>query len=276
MADIHPLPPPPPEAEAVLKGGIHGPRTNFFPKVRVRLSSLEQFVPLKGNKGPGLGLLVALIISATFGLGIAFLLQIALTPVGMDVLTVLFAPLTEEPIKAIGMFVVVFFIWKVVPNRRYGAALGAASGLGFGVAESILYIYNMALANYPAEYIVVRIIVTPFMHPLWSAFVGISVFAFASRKSKSGDSSLTLPLMFLFLGIINHIMWNGISVGLSSLWYLSVIVNLFLTFPVFSIILRDFLGGHFNFQNFFQPLLEPYSQYLAEMPSPPPPPPPPP
>lgn len=273
MADTYPLPPPPPEA--VLKGGLHGPRTNFFPKVRMRLSLLEQFVPLKGNKGPSLGLLIAFIISATLGLVIAFLLQIALTPIGMDVLTVLIAPLTEEPVKAIGMFVVVFFVWKVIPNRRYGAALGAASGFGFGVAESILYIYNMALANYPAEYMVVRIIVTPFMHPLWSAFVGIGVFAFVSRKLKSVGSSLTLPLMFLLLGIINHIIWNGVSVGLSSLGYLPTIVNLFLIFPVFSIILRDFLGGHFNFQNFFQTLLEPYPQYLMETPTPPPPPPPP-
>lgn len=272
MADAYPLPPPPPED--VLKGGLHGPRTNFFPNVRMRLSLLEQFVPLKGNKGLGLGLLVTLIISATLGLVIAFLLQVALTPVGMEVLTVLFAPLTEEPVKAIGMFVVIFFVWKVVPNRRYGAALGAASGLGFGVAESILYIYNMALANYPAEYIVVRIIMTPFMHPLWSAFVGIGVFAFVSRKSKSGGASLTLPLMFLLLGIINHIIWNSISIGLSSLGYLPIIVNISVTFPVFSIILRDLLGGHFNFQNFFQPLLEPSPPYLTE-PTPPPPPPPP-
>jgi hypothetical protein len=114
------------------------------------------------------------------------------------------------------------------------------------------------------------------MHPLWSAFVGVGVFAFVSRKSKPNGLSLALPLMFFFLGVINHMLWNGISVGLSGLGYLPIGINIFLTFPVFLIMLRDFLGGHFNFQNFFEPLLEPFQQYPTETPILPPSPPPPP
>jgi RsiW-degrading membrane proteinase PrsW (M82 family) len=177
-------------------------------------------------------------------------------------------------VKAIGMFAVVLLLWKVIPNRRYGAALGAASGLGFGIAESIIYIYGFILKN-DLESVPFRILVTPFMHPLWSAFVGIGVFALIAKKSTPKGSSLTLPLMFLFLGMLNHIIWNSIATVLSSAGNLPMIlVNLIIIFPIFAIILRDFLGGHFNFQNFFETIPEPAQPYPTAMPPPPPPPPP--
>ncbi|HEY4675045.1 MAG TPA: PrsW family glutamic-type intramembrane protease [Candidatus Bathyarchaeia archaeon] len=269
--ESYPPPPPPPPAE-VSKSHLHGPETRFFLGIRRRLSVLEQPIPLKGGKKPKVGMLVAFIISATAGLGIAFLLQTALTPLGDVALIVLIAPLTEEPVKAIGMFIVVFLLWKAIPNRRYGAALGAASGLGFGIAESILYIYGFIVRNSPVEDIAVRILVTPFMHPLWSAFVGIGVFALIAKKSNPKGSSLTLPLIFLFLGMLNHIIWNSIATALSSAGYFPMLlVNLILVFPLFAIILRDFLGGHFNFQNFFKSIPELPEPYPTVMLPPPPP-----
>jgi uncharacterized membrane protein YpjA len=42
-------------------------------------------------------------------------------------------------------------------------------------------------------------------------------------------------------------------------------------FPLFAIILRDFLGGHFNFQNFFESLQESPSPAEVFVPPPPPP-----
>ncbi|MEM3731297.1 MAG: PrsW family glutamic-type intramembrane protease [Candidatus Bathyarchaeia archaeon] len=271
MSDAPYFPPPPPPP--ALKG-FHAPGTNFFLGVRMWLSLFERQVPLKNNKSPTFGLLIALLVSATLGVLISVLLQTVLLPVGMTVLTVFFAPLTEEPAKAVGMLIVAYFVWKVVPNRRYGAALGAASGLGFGVAESLLYIYGMVATSQPAELILVRILLTPFMHPIWSAFVGISVFAFVSRKLRPEGFPWAILTMFFFLGVINHVLWNGISLGLAGFGYLPIGVNVCLTLPIFLIILRDLLGGHFNFQNFFEPLPEPYQPYPIEMPIPPPPPPP--
>lgn len=195
---------------------------------------------------------------------------------------IFFAPLTEEPSKALAMLIVAFVMWRVVPNRRYGAALGAAAGLGFGVAESILYVFQIAVSNLPeiaairGEAIAIRVIVTPFMHPLWSAFVGIGVFALVAnrhRTTRLSKSPTSLPMLFLLLGMLNHLVWNSVSLGLSQFGYLPIVINLLVTFPLFAIVLRDFLGGHFNFQNFFEPLAEPMAAYPA-MPPPPPPPPP--
>jgi len=83
---------------------------------------------------------------------------------------------------------------------------------------------------------------------------------------------LWLPWFFLLVGMANHMVWNGISFGLAEFGYLPIILNVVLIFPVFAIILRDFLGGHFNFLNFFETLPE---QPVAHPPIPPPPPPPP-
>jgi RsiW-degrading membrane proteinase PrsW (M82 family) len=275
-------PPPPPQEEDILQGGFHGPKTNFFSSIRLQLTSLEKSLWSKSDTGPNLGLLISFILSATLGLLIALGIQIALLQaVGIYVMTILIAPLSEEPAKAVCMLIVMLFMWKLTPNRRWGVALGAAAGLGFGIAESILYIIGIVTSNAPevsqhaGELVAARIIVTPFMHPLWSAFVGIGVFAFVAKRSTqrspSGSSSL-LPLLFLFIGMINHLVWNSVSVGLSSLGYAAIALNLAIVFPLFAIILRDFLGGHFNFPHFFEPLPEP-SLLRPEI-SPPPPPPP--
>jgi len=266
--------PPPPPATAVPLAGFHGPGTNFFRSLRVRLSSLEGrslssiHVNLKG------GLLVSLVLAAVVGFLLSYFVQLALIPVGTIPLIAVFAPLTEEPFKAVGMLIVAFFLWKVIPNRRYGAALGAAAGLGFAVAEDILYFSQFSAAGAGAEAYVVRFLLLPFMHPTWSAFVGIGVFVFVAERSQTGKVEWRLPLMFLSLGMLNHMIWNSIAILLSpELGYGSIIVDVFVTFPMFALILRDFLGGHFNFQNFLEPVPDTAQQFFPVGPPPPPPPP---
>jgi len=266
--------PPPPPATAVPLAGFHGPGTNFFRSLRVRLSSLEGRslssiqVNLKG------GLLVSLVLAAVVGFLLSYFVQLALIPVGTIPLIAVFAPLTEEPFKAVGMLIVAFFLWKVIPNRRYGAALGAAAGLGFAVAEDILYFSQFSAAGAGADAYVVRFLLLPFMHPTWSAFVGIGVFVFVAERSQTGKVEWRLPLMFLSLGMLNHMIWNSIAILLSpELGYGSIIVDVFVTFPMFALILRDFLGGHFNFQNFLEPVPDTAQQFFPVGPPPPPPPP---
>jgi len=206
------------------------------------------------------------------GFLLSYFAQLALIPLGTIPLVTLFAPLTEEPFKAVGMLIVALFMWKVIPNRRYGAALGAAAGLGFAIAEDILYFSQFSAAGAGAEAYVVRFLLLPFMHPTWSAFVGIGVFAFVAEKSRTGKVKWGLPLTFLSLGILNHMVWNSIAVLLSSgLGYGSILVDVFVTFPMFALILRDFLGGHFNFLNFLEPVPDTAQQYFPVAPPPPPP-----
>jgi len=275
MTQIPYPPPPPPPPSASDQGGFHGPRTNFFLGIRVQLASLEQPLLFRSGWRPNRGLVIALIISAVLGFLVAFFVQLALLPiVGWGAMTIVMAPLTEEPSKALAMLIVAVFVWKVVPNRRYGAVLGAAAGLGFGVVESILYLFNIAASGLPSELLVIRILITPLMHPLWSAFVGIGVFAIMAKRQASGDvskTSLTLPLLFLLVGMANHMVWNAIAT-IPDAGYWSIAVDAIIIFPIFAIILRDFLGGRFNFQRFFESSPE-QSRYPITAPPPPPSPP---
>lgn len=272
-------PPPPPQSlpSALRQDEFHGPRTNFFPSIRMQLAALEQLLMFKSSGKTILGLLIAFITSATLATLISIVLQLALLPaVGLGVMAVIVAPLTEEPSKALGMLIVALFLWRVIPNRRYGAALGAAAGLGFGIAESIVYIYNLASVGFlPAELFLTRLFVTPIIHSLFSAFVGIGVFVLVAKlaiRKNFLESLWGLPLLFLLIGIVNHMVWNGIAL-LPITSYLAIIfLDLVITFPIFAVVLRDFLGGHFNFQHFFEPLPKLSFLYPKALPPPPPPP----
>jgi RsiW-degrading membrane proteinase PrsW (M82 family) len=173
------------------------------------------------------------------------------------------------------MFVAVYLAWKTVPTRRYGAVLGAAAGLGFGVLESILYIISILVSGESWGLVGIRIIVTPLMHPLWSAFVGIGVFALLANikppKSNAPKSPMWMPWLFLLLGMINHMVWDSFT--LLPVGLIAIAINIILVFPIFAIILRDFLGGHFDFQNFLESLPEELTPFPTVPPPPPPPPP---
>jgi RsiW-degrading membrane proteinase PrsW (M82 family) len=234
---------------------------------------LEQQTLRSGlSKSVRFGLVFALIFSATAGFLFAYAIEY---PIPSSIaLVALIAPLVEEPVKAISMLIVAFFFWRAVPSRRYGAVLGAASGLGFGMAESLLsYIIPFALAGDTGA-VAARIIITPFMHPLWSAFVGVGVFTLAAKRSGFKKLMLSFSLLFLGIAYLNHICWNSLALELgyaSQNIFTTVFGTGIIIFPIFALVLRDILGGHFNFQNFLENLPE----QKAMAPAPPPPPPPP-
>jgi RsiW-degrading membrane proteinase PrsW (M82 family) len=278
MKRSYPPPPPPPEpAHSPVQRGFHGPSTNFFPGIRARLAALEGPSQLPAINSLSRGLWVSLIFAGSIGFGLAWVIETAVGPsVGADAILVFLAPLIEEILKALAMIFVVYLMWRIVPNRRYGAVLGAAAGLGFGAIESVKYIIGFVVSGaYIA--IPIRIIVTPLMHPLWSAFVGVGVFALvASSRASRPDvpkSPVWLPWLFLLLGLTNHMVWNSIVDALGSVGLLPIILNVIFVFPLFALMLRDLLGGHFNFQDFLQPIPEEVPSYPAGPPLPPPPPP---
>jgi RsiW-degrading membrane proteinase PrsW (M82 family) len=267
----YPPPPPPHPSSAHVVGDFHGPGTNFFPGVRASLAALER----PGLFAPKRGLLAALILGGSVSIVLAVVVQLALR-VGGVTFAVIVAPFTEELFKALSVLIVALLIWKTIPNRRYGAGLGAAAGLGFGVVESTIYIIGFlasgATAGIIALSIVVRILVTPLMHPVWSALMGVGMFALLAGRTVKKPSPLWLAPMLLILGPIAHMMWNGFSTDLGDYEYLSVVLDIMVTFPLFATILRDFLGGHFNFRSFFEapPAPLPSCPAMPYLPPPPP------
>jgi RsiW-degrading membrane proteinase PrsW (M82 family) len=278
---VYPPPPPPQAPFEPRQSGVHGPETHFFTSIRRDLTSLEQGQsPLA--KSPKLGLILALILGATLSFLTAFLVQLPAVGIGIVPLSILVAPITEEPLKAASILIVALFMWKTIPNRRYGALLGASVGLGFAIAENILYSF---LGNLSAEGIVSRWLSVPFMHVLWSAFVGIGIFTLLAQRRSNHNTPSWLPWILMLIGWSAHTAWNSLSVAISLAWgstasaFAIMMIDVLLVFLPFAFVFRDFLGGHFNFFDFLSPVHESMpasTPPMAGPPSPPPPPPPPP
>ena len=283
-----PPPPPPPPTKAPIKKGLHGPGTKIFQGIRANLASLEGASQVIPNAVLKKGGIIALILGATLTFALSFVAQLATGLPSTDAgLLIIIAPITEELFKAISILIAALFIWKTIPSRRHGALLGAASGLGFAIAENILYTISYASAagqvvngqvipeGYVAELLLSRWISIPFMHVLWSAFVGIGLFVLLARGKISRGTPWWMVAIFPLVGLANHILWNlvaALASGAASP-FVSVVITWLLIFVPFAIVFRDFLGGHFNFQDFLHPVPEPstYQQFTTFPPPPPPP-----
>ncbi len=189
-------------------------------------------------------------------------------------------PLFEEAFKGLSMFLVAWLMWKTVPSRRYGALLGAASGLGFAVVENIIFNVQSAGAvgatgGQIAEAIIAMWLSLPFMHVFWSALVGMGIFIIMAQRKVSGTASwLVVP--FWLLAWVAHMCWNAVALGFQALGadiILAVALDILIVFIPFALVFRDFLGGHFNFWSFLVPLQESPSTIPPQTLEPPPPPP---
>ena len=269
-----PPPPPPVEPpESLRRNGFHGPETHWFPGIRAHLTCLEEQFPGSLGKSPRSGLVVALVLGATLSIVLSSVFEFLIGINDVAVATV--DPLVEETFKGLSMLLVALFVWKTVPNRRYGAVLGASAGLGFAIVENIFYSVEYAARSNAAGVIAARWLDLPFTHALWDAFIGIGIFVLLAQRSSRLNTPSWLAWPFLLLGLLAHMLWNTIVVALLGVNVLVVVlVDVIVISVPLALVLRDFLGGHFDFQDFLKPLPEPY--IAQTMPSPPPPPPPPP
>jgi RsiW-degrading membrane proteinase PrsW (M82 family) len=265
-------PPPPPAPPKRDLGEFHLPGTNFFLPIRARLAALERPAEFKSDLEVPLAFIIAFATGSLLGVIFPLAINTAFSSVFGEAARwatpVFVAPITEESSKGVCMLVVAYAIVRVFPNRRYGAGIGAATGLGFAIMEDVVFAVQGLT---PGLFGLVRLVETPLTHPLFSASTGIAVFIFVSnmRKGKSFfEAVLGLPILFVVIGMLNHSLWNVIAVSLG--FPLSMIIGMFIfPSPFFLFALRDFLGGHFNFRHFFEPLPEPSGPYWIEPPPPP-------
>jgi RsiW-degrading membrane proteinase PrsW (M82 family) len=110
-----------------------------------------------------------------------------------------------------------------VHTARDGAILGATVGFGFAALESAGYAFNalfteqgLSLGNL-VQTELVRGLLTPFGHGLWTAIAGAVLFAYSPR----GRLRITLPAVLAYVAVsILHGLWdsmNGIAILLTVL-----------------------------------------------------------
>lgn len=160
-------------------------------------------------------LMVAFFVSGVLGVLGASLLEANLNPSVWAFLAVGFI---EEFVK--GVLLVVIGRALVPKTARQGALLGAVVGAGFAAFESAGYAFNAMFTgqglNVGAllQTEVVRAVLTPLGHVLWTAVLGAAIFA-ASRDGR--HYRYTFGVLGAYVGVsVLHSLWDAMG-GISAL-----------------------------------------------------------
>jgi len=157
--------------------------------------------------GAGATVALSLILEAAGGLTLS-----AFGAASDTRLAVFVAPVVEESTKALAVFGLFWFRRNQLNGITDGVVYAATSALGFAAAENVEYYIAAAMDGGAAEMgaiFVLRGVVSPFCHPVFTAMTGIAV-ALAVRQR--GAARVLLPIAGLLAAMLLHGMWNGLAV----------------------------------------------------------------
>lgn len=145
------------------------------------------------------------------------------------------APVVEESAKAAAILLIFLFRRRHFTGLVDGVVVAGFTATGFAFTENILYLGNAfgedqdvgsgGLGAMTAGTFFVRVVMSPFAHPLFTVFTGLG-FAFAalatSRRSFLRLRRTLLPLAGLLLAMGMHALWNGSATMLGPLGFILV------------------------------------------------------
>ncbi|MFF8843652.1 PrsW family intramembrane metalloprotease [Streptomyces sp. NPDC015127] len=129
------------------------------------------------------------------------------------------APVVEESAKAAAVLLLFLFRRRDFTGLVDGVVVAGFTATGFAFTENILYLGNAfgedqafgtsGLGSVTAATFFVRIVMSPFAHPLFTVLTGIGfgVAALAARHHRI--RRVALPLLGLALAMGMHALWNG-------------------------------------------------------------------
>jgi RsiW-degrading membrane proteinase PrsW (M82 family) len=129
------------------------------------------------------------------------------------------APVVEETAKAAAVLLVFLFRRRDFTGIVDGVVIAGVTATGFAFTENILYLGTAfgtdqlsggsGLASVTAATFFVRVIMSPFAHPLFTVLTGIGfgVAAFAAEWQRV--RRVAVPLGGLLLAMAMHAVWNG-------------------------------------------------------------------
>jgi RsiW-degrading membrane proteinase PrsW (M82 family) len=158
---------------------------------------------------------------------------------GMAATAVLVAPWVEEAAKGLGVLLVLWFRRAEFDGVVDGIVLAGLAGVGFAFTENILYFGEAFLAGgeelgltggffAAGVTFVLRGVLSPFAHPLFSAMFGIGLGLAARSPSRS--TRWGAPAAGFLVAVLLHATWNWASLsGLSGFFtgYVVIMVPAF-------------------------------------------------
>ncbi|MGI5138822.1 MULTISPECIES: PrsW family intramembrane metalloprotease [unclassified Streptomyces] len=143
-------------------------------------------------------------------------------PHGADTLgATVIAPVVEESAKAAAVLLVFLFRRRDFTGIVDGVVIAGVTATGFAFTENILYLGTAfgtdelsgqrGLASVTAATFFVRVVMSPFAHPLFTVLTGIGFGIAALTSERKHLRRVLLPLVGLLLAMGMHAMWNGSS-----------------------------------------------------------------
>ncbi|PBC63020.1 hypothetical protein BKI49_17450 [Streptomyces sp. Tue6028] len=131
------------------------------------------------------------------------------------------APIVEESAKAAAVLLVFLFRRRDFTGIVDGVVIAGITATGFAFTENILYLGTAfgtdqlsgerGLASLTAATFFVRVVMSPFAHPLFTVLTGIGFGIAALSAERQHLRRVLLPFGGLLLAMGMHSVWNGSS-----------------------------------------------------------------
>ncbi|MEU0273437.1 PrsW family intramembrane metalloprotease [Streptomyces sp. NPDC006307] len=153
------------------------------------------------------------------------------------------APVVEETAKAVAVLLLFLFRRREFTGMVDGVVTAGFTATGFAFTENILYLGDAfgedqqlgasGFASVTAATFFVRIVMSPFAHPLFTVFTGLGFGIAAVSARRKRVRRIALPLLGLLLAMSVHAMWNG-SVSFFGPWGFYAVYGAFMV-PAFGL-----------------------------------------
>ncbi|QGK71402.1 PrsW family intramembrane metalloprotease [Allosaccharopolyspora coralli] len=173
--------------------------------------------------GAGVALLGSFIVNSVSG---AVLLAV-LDPEVADYLTgTIVAPVVEESFKGALLLLFLFFRRNEIDGPTDGLVYAGLVALGFATVENVLYYLNAEASGSLLQVVILRGVISPLAHPLFTAAIGLGV-AYAAKHH--GARRFVAVVGGWCVAVFLHALWNGVTI----LGFLGMLISYPVLFGVF-------------------------------------------
>ncbi|NAS26070.1 PrsW family intramembrane metalloprotease [Herbidospora sp. NEAU-GS84] len=152
------------------------------------------------------------------------------------------APLVEESMKGLVLVGLLRYRRQELDGPTDGIIYASMVGLGFAMSENVSYYLAALTENGPeglAATVVLRGVLSPLAHPLFTSLIGIAV-AYAAQPQNRGARGVWMVILGWIGAMILHGLWNGFAsfAGFNGL-IVAYLILMALLFVELWVIVRD-------------------------------------